>query len=94
MNLMPVEPCDTGRNFSGESGVYAMGGENRRLGAVLSIREGREPAQAVQHAGCTGVSKTGGARKPMVSLPMIRRFMVMIAIAVALFPMCGDGNDV
>jgi hypothetical protein len=24
---------------------------------------------------------------------MIRRFMVMIAIAVALFPMCGDGTD-
>jgi hypothetical protein len=28
------------------------------------------------------------------SLSMIRRFMVMIAIAVALFPMCGDGTDI
>jgi hypothetical protein len=28
------------------------------------------------------------------ALPMIRRFMVMIAIAVALFPMCGDGSEV
>jgi hypothetical protein len=27
------------------------------------------------------------------ALSMIRRFVVMIAIAVALFPMCGDGND-
>jgi hypothetical protein len=25
---------------------------------------------------------------------MIRRWMVMLALAVALFPMCGDGNDV
>lgn len=25
---------------------------------------------------------------------MIRRFMVMVVLAVALFPMCGDGNDV
>jgi len=24
---------------------------------------------------------------------MIRRFMVMVVLAVALFPMCGDGNE-
>jgi hypothetical protein len=24
---------------------------------------------------------------------MLRRFMVMVLLAIALFPMCGDGND-
>jgi hypothetical protein len=29
-----------------------------------------------------------------VSGPMLRRFMVMVAMAVALFPICGNGDEV
>jgi hypothetical protein len=31
--------------------------------------------------------------RPQCERYMIRRFMVMIALAVALFPICGDGED-
>jgi hypothetical protein len=38
-----------------------------------------------------GVSKSEG--RVFREHHMIRRFMVMVVLAVALFPMCGDGNE-
>ena len=80
MRISPKDTCHAGDDAADE---------NSRDISSLSMLERRIPAcetLGVPEA-LTNQGRVKGEYK------MIRRFMVMIALAVALFPMCGDGNE-